>query len=592
MRFVIPSRKSRIVTSTSPVDIKVRAYWVLGGLMLGILLTAGRLFYWQIIKGPALAIAAQEQYERSVTTKGNRGSIYTSDGHLLVTNQVVYRLFLEPPLFTDNPTMVANSISSLLTPNIVLATDEKAQAEVDTKSVKQQLEQKLQDKNQKWLSLATNVTEEQKAAIGNLGVKGLGFEPYQRRYYPEASMAAHLTGFVGKNEQGQDIGYFGIEGALENELKSRDNTKVIKADALGREFLEHFDPDLTPQNGRDIVTTVRRDVQHIISDELLKGIEQYGGKSGEVLVMEPSTGKILGFAAYPSYDQEKFFEYNPELYKNPGLATGYEPGSTLKVLTVAAAIDSGMVSPDTVCSTCGAPRVFGKYTIKNWNEKYVPNVTVRDGLKNSDNTAMIFVAELLGNKRFPEYLKKFGISEKVNIELQEDTTTPFPTKWGPVEMATRSFGQGIITNSFQLVRAIGAIANRGKLMQPYIVDHVIDPSTGEKFYTQPSVIRQAVKPETAQTVTDMMVYAAQTRRDHWVAFDDTKIAGKTGTSQIADSGAYAEGKTIVSYVGFAPAEKPSFVMLVKIDEPSVGNLSSTTTAPLWYDIAEKLLLIL
>lgn len=544
----------------------------------------GRLFYWQVIKAKPLQAAAENQYQRTVTAAGSRGTIYTADGYPLVTNEPVYRLFAHPHLLSERPEFIADSLADILS-------EQQHATDSAITNLKTELRTKLSQSGTKWVSLFPAVSEASKTKIEELAITGLGFDLYQRRAYPEASLAAHITGFVGKDSDGADIGYFGIEGALEKELQARTSTTTVLTDALGLRLLSDETRQHRPLDGREVVTTIRRDVQFILEEYLKRGIEQYGARSGEIIVMEPQTGKIVGMATFPNYDQATFYKFAPELYKNPSVANMYEPGSTFKVLTVAAGIDAGVISPDTSCTKCSGPRAFGKYTIRTWNDQYNPGITIEEGLAKSDNTAMIFIEELLGEERFVDYLQKFGIGKPLDIDLQEDTSSPLREKWGPVELATTSFGQGVSVTSLQLLRAVGAIANQGYVMKPILVEKVKDPVSGDELVTPVQPIAQAVSSQTASTVTSMMVTAAQAGEAQWTASKTHTIAGKTGTSQIAVEGGYAQDKTIASYIGFAPPQNPKFVMLVKLTEPTSSPWAAETAAPLWYKVADRLFLL-
>lgn len=543
-----------------------------------------RFFYWQVIQAKSLQAEAENQYERTLTFSGSRGEIFTADKYPLVTNEPTYRLFAQPHLMTLPPDSVSKDLSQ------ILAKQQTASSGAELK-MRSEIFEKITKPNTKWIGLYPTVTNDSKQKIEALKIDGIGFDPYERRAYPEASLAAHITGFVGKNDDGLETGYFGIEGALEKELQARSNTTSVLTDALGLRILGSGVSRGAPLTGRSVVTTIRRDVQFILEENLRDAIVQYGAKSGEIIVMDPSTGKIMGLAAYPSYDQSTFYNYPPEYYKNPSITNLYEPGSTFKVLTVAAGIDSGVITPETSCTKCSGPRIFGEYEINTWNDQYNPGISIEQGLAKSDNTAMIFVAELIGKEKFVNYLKKFQIGEPLNIDLQEDTDTPFEENLGPVELATTSFGQGILVNSLQLMRAIGAIANGGKLMRPIIVESVSDPFTGEIVKTPVVSEAQVISQASAATVTKMMVTAAEAGEAQWIASKIHKVAGKTGTSQVAEGGKYNESKTIASFIGFAPPQDPKFIMLVKLEEPTSSPWAAETAAPLWYKIADKLFLL-
>lgn len=553
-----------------------------------------RLFYWQVVKGSQLQLTANAQYQQSINTTASRGAIFTSDGYLLVGNKPAFRVFAQPPQLTLPVTNVAEQITSIL-----LAHSDHYQTASESAIREQLKDELLADLNSKlsstknWVTLRQKITAETKAEIENLQLSGIGFEEYEVREYPEASLAAHITGFVGKNERGENQGYFGIEGALDKELRGKPGRLTAITDALGLRL--HTNPIFghAESEGRDVVLTIRRDVQMIIEELLESGITTYGAKSGQIIVMEPSTGKILGIATWPKYSQEEFFASEPELYKNPALSNLYEPGSTLKILTVAAGINEGVIKPETRCDICDGPYRADKYTIKTWNEEYHPDISMSEALAKSDNIAMIFIANKLGTDTVKKYLQEFGLGESLYLDLQEDQSTVFPEKWGPVELATRSFGQGIAINGLQLVRAIATIANKGVMMEPRVVETVIDPNSNESIPVAPKPLRQVISQETAQKVTDMMVYAANQGEAQWTASKKYQVAAKTGTSQVADeAGGYDSSKTIASFIGFAPAEAPKFVMLVKLDEPQSSIWAAETAAPLWYKTADKLLLLL
>ncbi len=552
-----------------------------------------RLFYWQILKNDDLSKEAEDQYTRSVTLTGNRGYIYTADGYTLVANQQVYTVFAQPHTLTETPDSIAHKLMPLLLPELEEYRD-ASQSAIKTEiaqNFESQITEKLK-KDAKWVNLKANISENTKKLITDLNIHGIGFDAHLKRDYPEASMAAHITGFVGKDANASDIGYFGIEGAMENELKARTTKNTVLTDALGLQLSGKNSISEQLIDGRSVTLTIRRDIQNIIETELKKAVELYGAKSGEVIVMEPTTGKILGLAAYPNYSQAEFYKFDSNFHKNPTLSDLYEPGSTLKTLTVSAGIEEGVITPETQCDICAGPRVYGKYTIRTWNNEYTPNITMEEGLAKSDNTAMIFIAEKLGIDTFKNYLQKFKIGEQIHIDLQEDGNTPFPKDWGEVKLATTSFGQGIVANSMQILRAVNTIANDGVMMRPMIVESVKNTTTGEEIIHEPTSEGRVVSSETAKTVTKMLVSAAQHGEAQWIASEKYPVAGKTGTSQVVTEKGYDDEKTIASFVGFAPPEKPKFIMITKLVEPTLSPWAAETAAPLWHTIAKKLYLLL
>lgn len=558
-----------------------------------------RLAYWQIIKGSQLRAEAAQQYQRLIINQGHRGQILTADGFTLVGNETVYDLYGEPHNLKQPAGVIARQLLPFLSAYVMaqhtqLASTDAAQT---TNSLTEDLAQletsliaKLSKSNSKWVSLFKGVSETDKNSIAKLELAGITFEKSERRLYPEASLAAQITGFVGADTNGEPLGYFGVEGALNKELEGKLERRTVEADAVGGRLSINGGQNVT--QGRDVILTVRRDIQYMAETYLAQGIERYGAQAGEVIIMEPQTGKILAMASYPSYDQKSFQTFSAELYKNPSVSTSFEPGSTFKTLTIAAGIDAGVISENTSCPSCDGPRKIANYTLRTWNNEYSPGITMSEALAKSDNTAMIYVSELLGSERFQEYLRKFAIDQPSHVELQEDTAPPFPSKWGPVELATRSFGQGISTTSLQLVKAVNAIANQGKMMRPMLVDSVIDHATNQEITNEPIVESQPISAETAKRVSQMMIYAAQHGEAQWTASRTHEVAGKTGTAQIAVNGSYDSTKTIASFIGFTPANNPRFIMLVKLVEPSTSPWAAETAAPLWYKIAERLYLLL
>jgi cell division protein FtsI/penicillin-binding protein 2 len=557
-------------------------------LLLIFILVEARLFYWQIIKGTTLEVQASQQYEKLIINTGKRGSIFTSDDHLLVGNEKVYRLFAEPHLYQESKEKIQKQIVNLL---LELNNDYQEATDSAVKEIIEEefdifLDKKLSINDKKWVGIISGVTQKAKDEIEQHNISGLSFDPYFERFYPEASMAAHITGFVGKDENGEAIGYFGVEGSLNKELSAKQDKKLQSSFTLDNDLQNKV-------NGRNVTLTIRRDIQFLIENELKEAIEKYGAASGEVIVMDPQTGKVLGLASYPNYDPKQFFKYPTEVYKNPSISNFYEPGSTFKALTVAIGIEKDVITPETQCDVCGEPRKIGKYTIRTWNDVYNPDINMTDALAKSDNTAMIFIEEQIGSDDFINYIRKFGFGQNVTNDLQEDVTPSFPEKWGPVELATRSFGQGISATSLQVIRAINTIANGGLMVQPQFIEKVTDVETNQEINTQVIELEQVISKETADIVTKMMIESANHGEAQWIASKDYLVAGKTGTSQVVkETGGYDDEKTIASFIGFAPADHPKFIMLTKLNEPTTSPWAAETAAPLWYKIADKLILML
>ncbi|MCL2110098.1 penicillin-binding protein 2 [Microgenomates group bacterium] len=560
------------------------------------LLIIGRFFSYQIVRHHYFTALADNQYYRTYSISGQRGRIFTTDGALLVGNQDNYRLFLDNHLFKiltsqTSLTDAYHQLSLQLAPILFQKYPEETPSSIQNIIFNSLLER--QDNSQITLDqlLSADLADQVRA----LQQRSLGLDPVPIRIYPEASMAAQIIGYVGKTDAGVDIGYSGIEGALDKDLAAQVGRKLVLVAADGQPIADQIGFSDAAADGRDIYLTIRRDLQFFLEDTLVRGLETTGAESGEIIVMDPKTGFILGWATYPSYYPADFRHTDPTLFHNPSLSQQYEPGSVFKMLTVAAGIDSLAVAPSTPCTKCAGPRAVYDATIKNWDNKYYPNITVAEGLARSDNTAMVFIAEALGQKRFQDYIDRFLLNQPLSLEMQEDKPAFQKLIWGPVELATRSFGQGITMNSLQLLRAASALANQGAIVQPQIISKIVDNQTLEEFITQPEVVAQAISEQAAQTMIELLISSAQHTNTHSIFKDSRYIAGKTGTAQIPNPsgrGYLDNDQTVHTFVGFAPAHDPAFIMLVKFTRPSSSPWAEGTVVPVWNKVAQRLSFLL
>ncbi len=551
-----------------------------------------RLAYWQLVRGGELRAEARRQYSDKAIEITKRGEIISADGAALVLNRPVYNLGVYLPGYTGEvqalPTLLSQALEYEITDPAIATDSLRAPlylAELQA-SAKATMSARL-SRGSDYVTLAQNISEEVKNKIHQAGLTGLTFDQDFARSYPEASLSAHVTGFVGRDESGQPLGYFGLEGYYNRELTSRSAVEALEKDALGNPLLTGSWELLPGRLGRSLKLHLDRGVQHAVVTELSRALERYGAASGEVVVMDPSTGGILAMAALPTYDPARFYLYDSSLYKNPSVANTYEPGSTFKVLVAAAALNEGVITERDQCDICAGPVTIDKYSIKTWNGEYKPNSTPEDIIVHSDNTGMVWMQRKLGGEKLVTYLKNFGFGEKTGIDLQEEVVSPLRSRWGEVDYATSSFGQGIAVTSIQMVRAVGAIANAGKLVEPHVVAEVLGETP---LPIAPKVTRTVISEEAAKRTTDLMIKAVEYGEAKWAKPKGYTMAGKTGTAQIAIDGHYDAEKTIASFVGFAPAHNPRFVMLVKLREPQSSQWGSETAAPLWFAIAKRLLL--
>jgi stage V sporulation protein D (sporulation-specific penicillin-binding protein) len=545
-----------------------------------------RLFFWQIISADDLIARAESQHFQLETTPAQRGNILFSDDSMLATTRPVYLLYGEPKTLSgDEKIKLAQSLAEILWQANPEKQAEKKDEEIELEknSLMQQLSQDLF-----WVPLGKNLSRETKDKIESLDLKGIGFDESGTRFYPEGSSSAHLLGFVGSDAKGDKTGFFGVEGFYNRELKGLPGKSKLEKDAFGLPILFGQFKNLEPKNGKDLTLNVDKVVQYIVEQSLKKGIVKYGAKSASAVVMDPKTGAIIAMAAYPNYDPSHFIDFPKENFKNPIVADSYEPGSTFKVLVMAAAINENLVKPDTKCDICSQPVEIGGFSIKTWNDKYYPDTTMKEVIVHSDNTGMVFVSKKLGLEKFYTYLENFGFGGMTNIDLQDESSPDIRSKdeWREIDLATASFGQGIAVTPVQMVRAVSVIANGGILLEPHVVKTITE--NNQQFQIKPKSIRQVINPSAAQTVKEMMVAAVEEGEAKYLKPTGFKVAGKTGTAQIPVAGHYDPNKTIASFVGFAPADDPKFVMLIRYDQPTSSIYGAETAAPTFFEIAKQL----
>ncbi len=563
------------------------------------LLVLARLFYWQVLDADKLSTMAYQQYTSEQAIPARRGVIKSNDGFPFVNNQSASLLYLDKDKLKESNDSFVGKIAPLVVTSFsqfLTKKDDEASATASgkiyvptVKDVYDSLLGKITSSGAVWIPLVHKIDKTTQEQIDKLNLGSVIFTPEQKRFYPEASMAAQLLGFVGQDYFGQDQGYFGLEGYYDRELKGKPGLYKQEKDAFGRPIVIGEQVQEKAQDGRNLILNLDRTAQYIVEQKLADGVQKYGAKAGSIVVMDPKTGGILAMASFPSYDPGTWYQYDPVLFRNPVVANSYEPGSTFKVLVMSGAINENKITPDTQCNKCSGPREIGGFTIRTWDNKYFPNTNMTQVLEHSDNTGMIFTEEKMGKTLFLKYLKAFGLGVSTGIDLQDETYPELrPDKdWKVIDLATSSFGQGILVTPIQMVRAVSVIANGGKLMEPHMVKQV-ETSDGQTIDIKPKVIRQVITPQTAKIMTEMMIQAVDKGEAKFAKPAGYRIAGKTGTAQIAISGHYDASKTIASFVGFAPADDPKFVMLVTLTEPTSSPWGSETAAPLFFNIAKEL----
>lgn len=547
----------------------VRASMVMVLMMAFAAILSYRLIYWQVIMRNDL-LPRVNQTSQEPSAHPLRGTIRDRNGYLLATDKVFYKLWVSPNII-NTPESLAKDVSAI--------------TDIEFEKLRE-----IFSGNETNVLAHPALTYEVGQKVMDMDQIAFVLEPFSYRSYPNGMLACHLLGFV----NAQLHGLSGIEMYYDELLSGKQKQPRLEGH-VAEEIKLGQRPFTPTQNGVDLVLTIDRAIQFMIEQELTNAVEMYGAEGGTIIVMEPKSGEVLGMSSYPCYDPNHFGKYvaNETIFQDPAISSQYEPGSIFKLITIAAALDQGLVLPSTVWNDPGQLDVGGQL-IKNWdNEAYGPS-TVTEILGYSLNTGTAWLSVELGKETFYHYVEQFGLGKPTGIELSNEVAgivkRPGDQNWHPSDLGTNSFGQGIAVTPIQMVSAVASLLNNGQLMQAKIVNAIISHAHIEE--TPPSSqLRQSVSPQTAQTMRQMMIDAVKiTTHEALLEDEGWLIGGKTGTAQIPIKGGYDPEDTIASFIGFAPADEPAFVVLVKLDRPKgVYQWGSNSAAPTFKRITHHLL---
>jgi cell division protein FtsI/penicillin-binding protein 2 len=393
-----------------------------------------------------------------------------------------------------------------------------------------------------------------------------------------------------------DKGLSGLEAALDSELGGQPGWVLAERDTGGDEIALAERQAQEPVDGADVTLTLDRFVQHVVERELAAAVEAHHAKSGSAVVLDPHTGAVMALASYPSlrFDDPNLFDASRmPLYRIPPADDLYEPGSVFKVVTYAAGLDSGVITPETAYMETNA-LTYGKGTVRNAVEWPVGMVSMTLALQRSSNVGAAYVGTKVGPQRFYEYVAAFGFGQPTGVGLPGEAAglvkRPGQSGWGDYDLAANSFGQGIAVTPLQMASAVAAVANGGTLLRPYVVAEVSGPSG--RTSTRPAIARQVVRGDTAKRLSDMLVSVvdfADGGKPRLSRVPGYRVAGKSGTAEVPRGQGYDQTATVASFVGYAPADDPRFVLLVTIYEPQDSPWGETVAAPVFRAIAQDLL---
>ena len=545
-----------------------------------------RLFSLQILQHDYYIKRAEGQHGFYKTLYPQRGEIFMQDLSVsrrngedaycsLAINKDFEEIYIIPQkiqkLSTKDQEKLANELSLLLNLD------------------KEIILQRINKKDDPYEPLVNKADPEVVDKIKSLNIEGLETSLKEWRYYPNNELASHLIGFVGMTEDG-NVGQYGLEGYYENELKGKTGLLEGEKDTSGYgiPFLSH---NLEPaQDGSKIILTIDQNIQFKAEKELSQVIEKYQAESGSIIIMNPKSGAILAMANFPSFNPNEYNKVEDiRSFLNPSIQELYEPGSVFKPITMAMGLDAGKVNHNTIYEDKGMINVGGSI-IGNVDGKTYGKQTMTQVLEKSLNTGAYFVQEQVGRESFQDYIQKFNLNKLTGIDLVGEVNGNISNAFTryDIDLATISFGQGIAITPIELVTAIGTIANEGKIMRPFVVDKIIY-SDGTEKKTESEVRGDVISAEAARELTQMMVNVTENGSGRLAQVDNYNIAVKTGTAQIPDfeEGGYIED-VVHSFIGFAPAFNPEFVILIKLDKPHGLRFAASTCGPIFKEISEYL----
>lgn len=542
------------------------------------LIALGRLSVVQIINQDRWEAAAKDQQSVSAEILPDRGEIFFQEGNTTypaAINRDYPMLYIVPREIADVPT-VASQLSVITGLPLEGVLPKFADAEDPFEVIKKKL------------------SPEEASKIQALDANGVYLLNEKYRYYPGSALAAQTIGFVSPENDGKsEKGRYGVEATLDTLLRGKLGSVTQDRDAAGR-WISTVDRDMRPsEDGPDVVLTIDRVIQHEVERILRAAIEKHSADSGSIVVMDPKTGDILALASEPSFDPNEYSKTEDYgRFLNPVISQAYEPGSIMKPLTMAIGIEEGKVAPDTEFTDPCAVAVSG-YVIKNAEDKCYGRSSMKKVLEESINTGVIFVERLVGNARFSEYLTRFGFGNMTNVELPAELAGNMKNLIEvkrDIQFFTASFGQGITATPIQLTAAYGALANKGILMKPRIIDRYIYED-GREEEKAPIEVRRVVSEETAFRMGDMLEGVVLRGHGKRAAVSGYRVGGKTGTAQVAKKGekGYDDGLTIGSFVGYAPIDNPQFVVFSKIDNPKDVIWAESSAAPVFGEVMKFLL---
>ncbi len=526
------------------------------------------------------------------TIQSERGYIYDRWGNLLAGNREVYEIGVELQ-YVQNPVSIATSMATLFG--------------MDYNEVLSLVSTPYDPTGSVYVTLGDFITADQINQVAALkqqyeeanlygenpelpSLRGLVWTAHLQRIYPENTLASNILGFYTYYDRDKGKGYFGVEEKYDDLLSGVKQKVVIQLDPYEMEEIP-----VAPA-GASLILTIDREIQRSVEKVLDKAIKKNGAKNGTIIVMDPKTGEILAMASTPRLDPNAYWDYD-KLYTdgmsyNMAVSQVYEPGSVFKILTMASALDAGAVKWDTAFNDTGVIEVGG-WPIYNWDRGAWGAQNMIGCMQHSLNVCLSWVALQMGPDQFYEYLNKFGIGHRTNIDLANEEVYPLsepgdPT-WYTVNLATNSFGQGVAVTPIQMITAASAIANDGNMVAPHILHSYIQ--NGQQYDTNTQIVGTPISAETAHILTEMLAISLEQEASD-ALIEGYRVAGKTGTAEIAVNGSYSSGQTNASFVGWGPVDDPQFLVYIWLEKPKSSIWGSVVAAPVFADVVKQLVVLM
>jgi cell division protein FtsI (penicillin-binding protein 3) len=531
-------------------------------LFVGFAYSIGFLIFIQIFRSAYLSHLAQRQHEHSIIIEPKRGTIYDRNLRALAINLPVYSIYANARAMRQqrDTDRVVEGLSGIL--------------KVDGQQIRAKL-----DKDKYFVWIARKVPEDIYRRIRDLKLQGIGFIKESKRFYPNQSLAAHLVGFAGMDNNGLD----GLERDYDKYLKGQPGAAIILRDARQRELM--FDKGYVPSvDGFSVVLTIDETIQFIAERALDRMYKKYNAKGASIIVMNPKTGEILAFANRPTYNLEEASKSTPESRTNRAIVFTYEPGSVFKIVTASAALQEGVIKEgDMINCEHGAYRVANHIL---HDHEPLGTITFKQVIEQSSNIGTTKVAQRLGPQRVYNYAHRFRFGMKTGIDLPGEARGMLKPvrQWSKTSIGAVPIGQEVTVTPIQLLGAISAIANDGIYMRPFVVKSVKDSQGQTIFENTPKILDKVISKVTSRRMKAILYGVVQEGTGTKAAIKGVTVAGKTGTAQKVVSGIYSHSYFYATFAGFAPVDNPQLAAVVVFDEPHPAYYGGTVAAPVFSEV--------